>query len=538
MFTLHCTAKLLETLKVEPLPPSPATTRLGSWYAGHLAGPRSSIVCISERTLLPVVVERCSAAQLPRALADGLATLLADLGVPAELVEQERFAMAQSSWAKTESRSLRGVLNEQAVMGCAILEDGPVHLAELNRQLANNIVKLQFPVDLTRQAFGLELKKIAPVPQAAPRVDAFEAVLRAFATRAPVDAHVVGVPVQVLEIRAEGSDKRGLVAVCERGGEQHHVSLADVVFDGAQPEARLSAEYRRRLGLDVHAPSFVQRRPKATAQALDAPLELVVLSVKSSALRCRLLGTRRELTLRTPVRNEVPGEIITVQATKQWTHAGHPYVSGKVVGSRLDVARLELVPLELRDQGEWRPDEEYWGEEGDPVPKWARAIIKKGARSAFEMEQVLPGADPEDSESDPIIESNELKEAGLRREAVEILQGLLGQDLRCLDAHAHLGNAAFDPDPALALRHYGAGTAIGELSLGAGFTGVLPWGFIDNRPWLRCLHGVGLCLWRLGRTSAAAEVFTQMLWLNPGDNQGARFNLRHIELGYEWTPED
>jgi hypothetical protein len=48
------------------------------------------------------------------------------------------------------------------------------------------------------------------------------------------------------------------------------------------------------------------------------------------------LGTEREITLRTAVRYEVPSEIITVLPTKQWTHAGHPCLSGKVQSSRLD----------------------------------------------------------------------------------------------------------------------------------------------------------------------------------------------------------
>ena len=70
-------------------------------------------------------------------------------------------------------------------------------------------------------------------------------------------------------------------------------------------------------------------------------------------------------------------------------------------------------------------------------------------------------------------------------------------DLRCLDAHAHLGNSVFDWRPEEAIRHYEAGVRIGELSLGEGFDGLLPWGWIDNRPFLRCMHGFGLCLWRL-----------------------------------------
>jgi hypothetical protein len=44
---------------------------------------------------------------------------------------------------------------------------------------------------------------------------------------------------------------------------------------------------------------------------------------------------------------------------------------------------------------------------------------------------------------------------------------------------------------------------IGELSLGQNFEGLLPWGDVDNRPFLRCMHGHGLCWWRPGRFEEA-----------------------------------
>ena len=69
------------------------------------------------------------------------------------------------------------------------------------------------------------------------------------------------------------------------------------------------------------------------------------------------------------------------------------------------------------------------------------------------------------------------------------------QYLRCLDAHSHLGLLYFDYETDIAVRHYEVGVRIGELSLGDGFDGLLPWGSIDNRPFLRCLSGYGLCLW-------------------------------------------
>jgi tetratricopeptide (TPR) repeat protein len=150
------------------------------------------------------------------------------------------------------------------------------------------------------------------------------------------------------------------------------------------------------------------------------------------------------------------------------------------------------------------------------------------------MEQVIPGEDLHDPATDPILESVELKEAGDYGEAHRTLMNLLIADLRCLDAHAHLGNLVFDHEPQKAIRHYEVGVRIGELSLGENFEGLLPWGHINNRPFLRCLNGYGLCLWRLGRFKEADDVFTRMLWLNPTDNQGVRFLIHDVRNGEAW----
>lgn len=115
--------------------------------------------------------------------------------------------------------------------------------------------------------------------------------------------------------------------------------------------------------------------------------------------------------------------------------------------------------------------------------------------------------------------------------------GLCRADLRCLDAHAHLGNLEFERRPANAIRHYEVGVRIGELSLGAVFDGLLPWGWIDNRPFLRCLQGYGLCLWRLGKFKQAADVFKRMLWLNPSDNQGVRFVIGKARARMTWEAD-
>jgi len=161
----------------------------------------------------------------------------------------------------------------------------------------------------------------------------------------------------------------------------------------------------------------------------------------------------------------------------------------------------------------------------NPIEEWARPIIACGPRPMFQMEQVLPGEDPDD----PITRSNDLQDAGERAEAKKILMDLCQADLRCLHAHSHLGNLVFDYSPRDAIRHYEIGVRIGELSPEDGLTGLLQWGIINNRPFLRCMHGYALCLRRLGRFDEAERVFHRMLWLNSSDNQGVRLLIDEVK---------
>jgi hypothetical protein len=363
----------------------------------------------------------------------------------------------------------------------------------------------------------------------------------------PCDAFVIGEPVSVTALDYDGNARRGLTARCRRAdGSEHIVAAADVVMPRQSVGGRYLAAYRQWLGLppfpaDGASATGRGRQHKATANdiELSSPVDLVALSIKQNAARCRLLGNGRVLTLRASrLWDVVPAEIVVVRPRKQWSYAGHPYLSGEIEATRLDVAALGLVPPALQDEGTWNPEEEYWGEEGEPIEEWAKPIIARGPRQAFEMEQVLPEADPDDPDSDPIGESNDLKDAGDARAAHAILMKLCEADLRCLDAHAHLGNFVFDHRPKEAIRHYEAGVRIGELSLGPTFDGVLPWGLIDNRPFLRCLHGFGLCLWRLGRFEGAAGVFDRMLWLNPSDNQGVRVLVDEVRSRKPWQGAD
>jgi hypothetical protein len=367
----------------------------------------------------------------------------------------------------------------------------------------------------------------------------------------PADGFVIGVPVSVIAVDYDGNERRGLTARCRReDGSEHVVALCEVVFPPDSVEAKYIAAYHRWLGLDpfpaqARMASRPKQQTKVAAGAIDLgkPVELVVLSVKERTAACRLLGGDGVLTLRASGLWEVvPGMLVTVKPGKQWRYAGHPYLSGEMQSARIDAQALDLVPLGLRQMGMWVPEEHYWGEPDEPIEAWAQPIIAHGPRPMFEMEQVLPevlpGAVSGDPLDDPIIRANDLMDVGDQAEAEKILMALCRADLRCLDAHLHLGHLCFERRPQDAFRHYEVGLRIGEFSLGKDFTGVLPSGFIDNRPFLRCMHGYGLCLWRLGRFDEAERVFDRMLWLNPSDNQGARFIIDEVKAKRAWEDRE
>ena len=342
----------------------------------------------------------------------------------------------------------------------------------------------------------------------------------------PCEATVIGEPVQVIKFDYDGNTRRGLTATCRRSdGSRHDVAVSELTIPPSMPGGRYLGAYRKWMGLPPFPPVI--------------PVELVVLSIKRTTARCRVLGSGQPITFRASrLWTVFPGEIAVVKPAKQWTYSGNPYLSGVIESTRLDPTALGLVPLRLEERGLWNPAEHFWGDTGQPIEDWAKPIIARGPRPQFEMEQVLPGIEIGDPFSDPIGNSNDLRDSGDAAGAYKILMDLCHSDLRCLDAHSHLGNMEFARSPKDAIRHYEVGFRIGELSLSNAFDGVLQWGMIDNRPFLRCMHGYGLCLWRLGKFDEAAHIFDRMLWMNPSDNQGVRCVIHHVRDKKNWVPDE
>lgn len=338
----------------------------------------------------------------------------------------------------------------------------------------------------------------------------------------PADAHVIGEPVTVTQIRYPGFSRPGLLATCKRGDLVYEVSLADVVFPAASAGASLVARYRTWLGLaPLVAPGGEVARPHKVEGddiVVGRPVDLVVLACKSNALRCRLLGSAREVTLRTAVRDEIAGSIITVTPKKQWTHARHPYLSGDVSAVRIDASVLGLVPLALhREDG----------------PHASAGLDAAGdGRPVYRLAQATPAKD--DAASDLLLEAQDCIDARDYAEADELLHRVLALDLRHLDAHVLLGERNLSSWPPLALHHFELGAAIGSLTVGEDFDGVLPWGFVANRPFLRCLHGLSRALLRHDRREDAAAALQRLLRLDPADHLAAGVSLAAIAAGKTW----
>lgn len=365
------------------------------------------------------------------------------------------------------------------------------------------------------------------------------------ALQSAVEVYVLGELMSLVGVSFDGNVRRGLVARCRRDdGREHRISLLDVAVPLQSEIHRYLAAYCRWCGVTPLAvePSSAVVGKKRVAKArpddidLTRRVELVVLRVKERAARCRLPTSPRIITLRaSDCWRCVPGQLVTVDPNKYWTHSGHPYLSGKISSWRMDAPALQLQPLELYQIGIGESARSITAEHGGMNDE--RATAEVGTRAVFEMQQILPGHDPDDLEIDPIIEANEFREVEEFEEARSLLAGLLETDLRCLDAHAHLGSMSFDRELDRALQHFEAGVRIGELSLDDSFNGLLPWFRLDNRPFLRCLNGYCLCLWRSERWEEAQRNFEMLLELDPEDALDAGSSL-HLVVAHENWSED
>ena len=113
MFTLRCTARLRKRLgTTEETTSTQPSTKLGDWYA-HLLFTRPQLVlCVSERTLLPVLIPARDGSLLVPRLRETAGQMLQALGVAEAATAGEQDAMLDAVIGKTMSRQILGSLND------------------------------------------------------------------------------------------------------------------------------------------------------------------------------------------------------------------------------------------------------------------------------------------------------------------------------------------------------------------------------------------------------------------------------------------
>ncbi|GFP31156.1 hypothetical protein HKBW3S44_00911 [Candidatus Hakubella thermalkaliphila] len=147
------------------------------------------------------------------------------------------------------------------------------------------------------------------------------------------------------------------------------------------------------------------------------------------------------------------------------------------------------------------------------------------------IEEVLASGEiPPPPAQTPLEQAQELMyqawdSSGKRR--IELARRALKISEDCADAYVLLAEEAAST-LAEAKYLYQQGVQAGERALGEKAFGEDAghfWGILETRPYMRARAGLAQCLWMLGERDQAIEHFTDMLRLNPNDNQGIRYIL-------------
>jgi hypothetical protein len=137
----------------------PPTTVLGDWYANTVfTRPEHVVVCVCERTLLPVIVAAKDVRRLPARVAAAARDMLLAIGIPSTDVAAEFREMEDGYLAVTANRKVLGSLNDfifhfehaYHARPDLTLHERALRLAEM----PSGALQYAFPTEATRALFA------------------------------------------------------------------------------------------------------------------------------------------------------------------------------------------------------------------------------------------------------------------------------------------------------------------------------------------------------------------------------------------------
>jgi tetratricopeptide (TPR) repeat protein len=309
----------------------------------------------------------------------------------------------------------------------------------------------------------------------------------------------------------------------------------------------------------THRTRLARALADATGISYQKSLSLAADAAEAGALPSRLdpAGMRRALEVLQ--RQAGAGASSQASALEPRYYRLAQVVPGRIqqgVPQRVARAAAAGVPA-VRSWGERDPAEAdaVMAADSDDGSGWWQRVAAAGTRP----DCILPDPYPPGRSPDgylPLDRALDQRDAtGDTARYHRALEGIVRREPRDIDAWAHLGNYYLDlaapdrtPPPGVppagerqrrswlrtALGCYQTAVSVAELALPDPFGGFLAWGHLDNRPFLRALHGMALALWQLDRFEEAEQALLNMLWLNPADNQGARELLAAVRARTAW----
>ncbi len=260
---------------------------------------------------------------------------------------------------------------------------------------------------------------------------------------------------------------------------------------------------------------------------------LLVIKIGQSAFRAKDLASGNIVSVKSTKSYEIAEcDTVTLEVTKEWQFKKTTYISGEVLSHHFDVQALDIPGHEyhavrLVSATEWYEPYELKGFIGE--------CLRGGKRMSYAMEDYT-GYGFYQPDYDPVIEANESETPIMQYDKL----AKLWEDYPlCIDALAHMAYVYFRGHRFLRNAENCLKTAIhiAEKNFPPHLDGIFLWSELNNRPYLRSLHGLCLVEWRMGNFAEAEQIARKMLRLNPPDNQGARFLIEQIMKGEPWTED-